>query len=36
MLRVWARLELLALPGFPLWEGGLFGLLCTWLALTLT
>ena len=30
MLRVWARLELLALPGFPLWEGGLFGLLCTW------
>ena len=25
-----ARLELLALPGFPLWEGGLFGLLCTW------
>ena len=29
-VRVWGRLELRSLPGFPLWEEELFGLVCTW------
>ena len=29
-VRLWARLELRMLPGFPLWEAELFGLVCTW------